>query len=452
MNIAEQEAEFPYLSVNFLHRRYGNRVFAPYRIVDTGGKKIALIGICTPETYTKSTPGYFKGSDGEFRYTFCEETLYSTVQQAVGKAKEEGAQTVVVLGHLGIEGITKGWRSVDVIANTKGIDVFIDGHSHEKIPCLRCQNKEGSSVLLTSAGEKFADFGKITILSDGTARTELISTETVDITSSEQVQTVYRSVQQIADDFRKETSCLDDVVGVSEVTLTAYDPCTGDRAVRNCETNLGDFVADAYCACSGADFALVNGGRIRASLREGIVTRRHMTDVNPWNNEMCVIKICGQQVLDALEHGARMYPEECGGFLQSSGLTYEIDLKIQESPVVTDERDLFLFVNSRKPRKVKNVRIKGRPIDPENMYTVVGSCYMLLDAGDGFSMFEGAEIIQRENLLSDTEMLVSYLRVDLHGRVPRKKYQSMFGERRIVFSGEEADRGAAAVTGFAVSY
>ena len=174
----------------------------------------------------------------------------------------------------------------------------------------------------------------------------------------------------------------------------------------------------------------MNGGRIRASIRAGIVTRRHMSEVNPWNNEMCVIRISGQQVLDALEHGARMNPGECGGFLQSSGLTYEIDLQIRESPVVTDEKDMFLYVDSRKSRRVKNVRINGRKIEPDKMYTVVGSCYMLLDAGDGFTMFAGAKVLQREELPSDTEMLVSYLKRNLRGEHTERQISEYFWQRQ----------------------
>lgn len=452
LQLAEYEAEFPYLSANFTDLKNNSRIFAPYRIMTGGSRKIALIGICTPETYTKSTPGYFKDCDGAYRYTFCEEKLYDVVQQAVNDVREAGAQTVVVLGHLGIEGITEGWRSVDVIANTAGIDVFIDGHSHQRIPFIRQRNKEDRDVLLTSAGENLDHFGKIIIRHDGSAVSELICAESVDPAESKQALAAYNAVKRITERYLKVTSGLDEVAGFSEVSLVAYDICTGDRVVRNCETNLGDFVADAYRACSCADVALVNGGRIRASIRAGIVTRRHMSEVNPWNNEMCVIRISGQQVLDALEHGARMNPGECGGFLQSSGLTYEIDLQIRESPVVTDEKDMFLYVDSRKSRRVKNVRINGRKIEPDKMYTVVGSCYMLLDAGDGFTMFAGAKVLQREELPSDTEMLVSYLKRNLRGSIPKDRYQNIFGSGRIIFRGRESGYEMQAARGTAAAY
>lgn len=116
---------------------------------------------------------------GEFVYTFCQdetgEALYTAVQEAVDAARAEGAQVVVALAHLGIELDCSPWTSSEVINNTSGIDVMLDGHSHSVIPGEVVQNKDGQDVILTSTGTKLENIGCLTIHGDGTFSTALIS-------------------------------------------------------------------------------------------------------------------------------------------------------------------------------------------------------------------------------------------------------------------------------------
>ena len=238
------------------------------------------------------------------------------------------------------------------------------------------------------------------------------------------------------DGYNEELAYLNEKLGTSEVELTIND-ADGVRRIRNGETNMGDFVADAYRVMTGADIALVNGGGIRDSIAAGDVTRKDLMDVNPWNNEMCVIRATGQQILDALEHGARMNPEESGGFLQVSGLTYEIHNYL-ESPVTTDSMGLFQGIDETKERRVQNVMIGGEAIDPEATYTVAGSYYTLQEQGDGYTMFEGAEIVARDELPVDSEMLINYFTEELGGNVTAEQYGNPLGDGRITILTEEA--------------
>src|SRR5699024_6361369 len=221
---------------------------------------VAFVGISTPETYTKSTPSYFQDENGNFIYSFCEDDLYQVVQSAVDGALAKGADLVVALGHLGIEGTTEGWKSTDVIANTTGIDAFIDAHAHETIAEAEYANKDGEMVALTSTGTKFANFGKLVIGADGSITTELITPASVDTDSSQTVQSAYQAVQDKIDGYYEDTAYLNEKLGTSEVELTINDPETGERRIRSGETNMGDFVTDAYRTVAGADIALVNGG------------------------------------------------------------------------------------------------------------------------------------------------------------------------------------------------
>lgn len=439
LNLASEEvSDFEYLSSNFVDLRTSENVFDPYEIVELNGEKIAILGIATPESYTKSTPAYFQDENGEVVYGFSGDNFYDTIQNAIDEAVAEGAERVIAVGHLGIDGTTEGWKSVDVIANTAGIDVFLDAHAHEEIEGDLYENKADVEVLLSSTGTKFTYFGQLTLGTDGTEQTELISPESVDVDYSENTQNAYDAVQEKVDGYNSEIAYLYEVIGTAEVELTLNDADTGEWVIRIQETNMGDFVADAYRDITGADIAFINGGGVRAAIEEGDVTRKDLMDVNPWNNEMCVVKATGQQILDALEHGARLHPESCGGFLQVSGLSYEIHNYV-ESPVILDHNGSFVSVDDAKERRVKNVKVNGVAIDPEKEYTVAASYYMLKQGGDGFTMFADAEVMEHEGLPTDADMLYQYFTETLDGKITKEKYGNLKGAGNIVIYTSETD-------------
>ena len=429
-----KNADFTYLSANFVDLQTDSTVFTPYAVKDFDGKKAAFIGICTPETYTKSTPVYFQDENGNYLYSFSENTFYETIQNTIDQAREDGADIVIAVGHLGINGTASGWKSTDVIANTTGIDVFIDGHSHETIANNIYQNKDGEDVPLTSTGTKFDNFGIMKIQMDASndisITAQLLHPSEVTYDSSEAASEAYHSVQNKIDHYNQELSYLYEVLGTAETELTINN-AEGVRRIRSGETNLGDFVADAYRSICQADIALVNGGGIRASVSAGDVTRKSLMDVNPWNNAMCVIEASGQQILDALEHGARNLPEENGGFLQVSGLTYDIDTW-KESPVIMDEQGTFQSIDPAKERRITNVKVNGQALEPDKMYTVCGSVYTLQNSGDGFTMFKNDKVVAQDNLPTDATMLISYFTDVLNGRITAGQYGNIAGEGRII--------------------
>ena len=429
-----KNADFTYLSANFVDLQTGSTVFTPYAVKDFDGKKAAFIGICTPETYTKSTPVYFQDENGNYLYSFSENTFYETIQNTIDQAREDGADIVIAVGHIGINGTASGWKSTDVIANTTGIDVFIDGHSHETIANSIYQNKDGEDVPLTSTGTKFDNFGIMKIQMDASndisITTQLLHPSEVTYDSSEAASEAYHSVQNKIDHYNQELSYLYEVLGTAEIELTINN-AEGVRRIRSGETNLGDFVADAYRSICQTDIALVNGGGIRASVSAGDVTRKSLMDVNPWNNAMCVIEASGQQILDALEHGARNLPEENGGFLQVSGLTYDIDTW-KESPVIMDEQGTFQSIDPAKERRITNVKVNGQALEPDKMYTVCGSVYTLQNSGDGFTMFKNDKVVAQDNLPTDATMLISYFTDVLNGRITAGQYGNIAGEGRII--------------------
>lgn len=410
-----EKADFDYISCNFVDKD-GSPVLKPYVIKEADGVKIAFVGISTPKTITTSTPTYFQDGNGNYIYGFMQddtgEKLYAAVQSAVDAARKEGAKYVIAMAHLGIEADCQPWTSSDVIVNTSGIDVVLDGHSHSTIAGDIVKNKEGKDVILTSTGTKLANIGCLTITADGKLSTALINDDGVGETISE----IKKGYEEM----------VNTVVASTKVELTVNDPVSGERMVRRQETNLGDLCADAYRAMSGADIAVVNGGGIRVSIPAGDITYGQIIAVHPFGNEMCVVEATGQQILDALEMGARNAPGECGGFLQVSGMSYEIDLNV-EPTVEVNADGMFTGVSGKY--RVKNVKVGDEPLDLAKTYTLASHNYMLKSAGDGMAMFQGCTLLQ-DSVMIDNQVLINYI-VDVLGGVVGEDYADPYGQGRI---------------------
>ena len=151
-------SDFTYVSCNFYHEKNGvagDKVLDSYKVFEVNGIKVALIGITTPESFTKSTPSYFQDGNGNYIYGIAAGSdgaeLYASVQEAIDQASTE-ADVVIGLGHLGEDISSQPWTSLEVIANTTGLDAFIDGHSHTTVPMEVVLDKAGNPVVLTQTG------------------------------------------------------------------------------------------------------------------------------------------------------------------------------------------------------------------------------------------------------------------------------------------------------------
>ena len=116
-----ENAGFPYVTCNFHATDGSETTFSNSSIFDIGGKKVAFVGVTTPETMLSSTPVYFQDEKGEFIYTIDglsdANDLYASVQNAVDEVKDQ-VDYVIGIGHLGvgIDETKKGWDSKSVIA------------------------------------------------------------------------------------------------------------------------------------------------------------------------------------------------------------------------------------------------------------------------------------------------------------------------------------------------
>lgn len=453
-NALVKQAGATYLSCNFTKLNAdGSKasVFAPFAIEaykdadvaadDADGVlKVAYVGISTPETLTKSSPANFQDAAGNYIYGFCQdetgEALYAAVQSAVDEARAQGADYVVAVGHLGIEGTTSRWTSEAVIKHTAGIDALIDGHSHEAYDktvgsegaagaIQTLANSDGDKVVLVQTGTKLANVGNLVIDADEADGRDV----TAQLVPASECKDEDAAVKKVVDQVNGElTDVLNKVVGKTDVALTIVD-ADGVRQVRHHETNMGDLVADAYRSAVGADIALANGGGVRASIAAGDITNNDLLSVQPYGNELCLIEATGQEILDALEMGASNAPEEFGGFLQVSGLSYKIDTSIPSS-VKTDENGNFVSVDGE--RRVFDVKVGGQAIDATKTYKVASHGYMLLEGGDGLTMFRDNKVLQ-ENVILDNQALINYITNDLKG-VVGERYANATGEGRITYA------------------
>ncbi len=427
-------AEYKYISCNFNHK--GEPVFDPYAVIEAAGLKIGFVGITTPHTITSSTPAYFKDEAGEYVYGFMQgddgTAVYNAVQSAADKARSEGANLVYVMGHMGNEAECVPYTYVDIISHTTGIDVFLDGHSHDTDQIVM-KNAAGENVTRSACGTKLNCIGYSHISAEG----EVVETGIWSWPNGDAAWDLFgvdnemKAAVSTAKDELDES--LKRVVAKTVTELTINDPTAKDgsgnpiRIVRRAETNLGDLCADAYRDQSGADIAFVNGGGIRKSIKKGDVTFEDVINVHPFGNMLTVVEVTGQQILDALEWGVRAVPEQFGGFPQVSGITFEIHTDI-ESPCKANENGEFVSISAGK-RRVQNVLVAGEPIDPKKTYTLAGHNYMLLNGGDGYTMFAGAKILQNSVKL-DNQVLIDYV-ADTLGGVIGEEYADPYGQGRI---------------------
>ena len=317
---------------NFRSIADDKNVFEPYTMVSYGDIDVAYIGVTTPETLNSSAPSQFKDENGNYTYTFSSDNLYSTVQEYIDDAKAKGADYIIGLTHLGTENVYEQWSAQTLVKNTRGFDVLLDGHSHSVVEGMNVTDKSGEEVLIASTGTKFQYIGKLTI-DNGNFETELIPVSEITATDAE-VDAYIRKINEEYAELAKRK------IGVSEVLLRDYDD-EGNRLIRNTQTNLGDFCADAFRLVMDADVGLMNGGGIRDSIKPGDVTFNDLISVYPWNNSVCVSEVTGQQLADLLEHCMRFYPVEAGVYQQVSGLTFTLKAYIP-TPVVVDNDNNFI--------------------------------------------------------------------------------------------------------------
>ena len=432
-------AEFPYTSCNFYNEAAGVRgenVLDSYVTFECGDEKIAFVGVTTPESFTKSTPAYFQNENGEYIYGIAGgedgAALYADVQAAVDAAKADGATKVIALGHLGDDPASQPWTSKETIAHVSGLDAFIDGHSHSTIKGEEVAGKDGNKVLLTQTGDYFNQIGMMVIDAEtGAITTDFIGSEKIldkdgeTVLGYNLVSELYTGTEVISDAKVKAIvdawmteidTQLGTVIGTTALTFDNYEG--ENRLVRSQETNTGDFAADALYFLfddmgMDVDLAIMNGGGVRNKAVTGDISYKVCKEIHTFGNVACLQTVTGQQILDALEWGARSAGtgEECGGFLQVSGVTYKIDTTVADT---TSKDEKGVWTAGPETYRVYDVKIYNKEtnawdaLDLTASYNLAGYNYTLRDLGDGFAMFDGAVNVL-DYVMEDYMVLSNYV-------------------------------------------
>ena len=409
-----------YYSCNFLGAN-GKNVLPAYKIMTFGETKVAFIGVTTPSSLSSSTPIFFQDGKGNYIYSFCEDLngakLYKQIQKTVDRVRKD-VEYVILVAHLGVNGAQDRWSSVAVAQNISGVDVIIDGHSHEVNPVTIVQDKLGKDVLITQTGTKLQNIGQLTISADGKFTTKLVS-------GLQNKDAVLEKL--IAQEKAAFEEILKQPLGEAVVPLYVNDPETGKRLVRSQECNMGNLVADAMRKVLNADVSFVNGGGIRKDIPQGVFTYKDFLEVLPFGNTCAVKEVTGQQFLDALEMGVRNLPKESGSFLQVSGISYEVNTSLP-SNIVLDDKGAFVKVAGAY--RVQNVKVAGKHLDLSKLYSVASNSYILEKNGDGMTMFKNGKVLYSGDNMTDAEIVIEFIQNHLNARVG-DEYQNPLGEGRI---------------------
>ena len=431
-----------YICANFCTAKDNKPIFDPYKIIrvtlsDDSTKKIAFIGIVTPKTFSNTYLSSIKDSDRNPVYNFLSEgdTLAEAVQKYIDEVKAKGADYVILLAHIGMKSDDL-FTSEGLVSKLTGVNAVLDGHTHA-VYNTNSKDKNGNNVYITQTGTKLEHIGQLIIKKDGTITTQNIDevpepedqTGATMITRNNKDTWVDTEMNTFIENLWKEYEGeLNIPVGTLSYDMiikpNASEP-SSSIICRFQECTLGNLCADSFKEVLVADLAMVNGGDIRVNLLKGNLTRKNLIDVVPFFSTVLLNQCSGQIILDALEMSVSKLPNSFGGFLQVSGVNFDVDTSIS-SPVVTDSNGMFTNVDG--DRRVSNVKINGVALDINKDYKVSMSEY-LSKGGDGYSMFSQCKLID-ESIYAESDALIYYISSDLKGEVP-SKYEKKEGRINI---------------------
>lgn len=412
----EKAASFPLLSANIVDKRTGEPRFAGNKVVElVGGTKVGFFGLTTPSTVATTSP---KNVDD---ITFLQgDELYTCAQAQVEELRGQGCDIVVCVGHLGNEE-DSGGTSKGVLGHVDGIDLFIDGHDHEEV------QEEVEGTLLVETGCYLHNIGVVAI-DAGKPTSELVAAGSY--------TGIDNKVQAIIDEQDAKVSAeLGEVLGSTPFFLNGER----DPGVRTQETNLGDFCADAFRWNASkelgekVDAALLNGGGIRVSVKEGNITLGTVKSVMPFSNDLAVVKVTGAQLLEAIEAACQAIGKQdpIGAFPQVAGISFTLDSSVpyKEGPVYPDST----YPSPADPgARVTITDVGGRGFNARDTYSIATISF-LCDGGDTYHVFKvAAEAEQPTTFGFDYQTLVDYL-VDSCNRTVPDKYAEPQG--RITITG-----------------
>lgn len=368
VNLAKQlqNAKFVSLAANLkippgcgIDKLWNSGKIVASTIYQTNGHKYGLIGLSPPDLIKRLDP-----DDKMFGVDALPESeTIKKVQEEINKLRSQGINKILLLSHVGVDLDKK------IVKATDGIDIILSGHSHELLDPLETgvsieysASKEPVLIFQNGRDGKFfgvtdAIFDEKGIVKAAMARQESAKTFSPDKTS---------------------IAIEDQILGSSPVIGT----CTNKHSVYTVkmrENPVANFIADSVRAKTGADIALFQSFAVRDSFPKGQITERKIDDMLPFIDSVHVLKVSGQDVIDALTHGAKTYvrPDKRPGILQVSGLKYTISSDGNATNVlVSDKNNQY------------------SPIDPSKEYNVACDQYLIKGAEGFKSLAQPTSVIK----------------------------------------------------------
>ena len=346
-----QESKFGWVAANVIDTTTGKPFGGaePFVIREFGGVKIGIFGLVLPDTKTTSRPG----PNVEFRNS-CD-----TAKQMVSELRDRGVKVIVALTHLSM-------REDKEVARCADVDLIIGGHEHTLL-----ESHAGRAPIFKMTADA-RELGQIDLnISQTTGELESIDWKVIPVTDktieAPEFAAVYRKYASLLTQLEKP-------VGRTRVPLDARS-----AEGRTKETNVGNFITDAYRKATAADVALMNGGSIRADelIPAGRLTVRDVLSMLPFKNKLIKIEITGATLRAALEHGVSRSAEDAepGGFPQVSGVQFSFDASRPAGSRIVD------------------LKVNGQPLNETRKYTLTTSTFLALDGGDGYSMLKGSTVV-----------------------------------------------------------
>jgi 2',3'-cyclic-nucleotide 2'-phosphodiesterase (5'-nucleotidase family) len=384
----------------------GRNIYAPYTIRNYGGRKVAFVGVLTPYTELKAEWYAFHDAKGQSVYTLHEKTYADMVQQAVDKARSEGADYVVLLSHTGEDfesDPSNHLTSNHIISVTHGIDAVLDGHSHNAVDTL-IRNSQGRLVHLANTGAYFTNIGKLWIGAEGQMDITLIPARQVTQVST----AVDAEIQKVKRQTKEQTGR---VVMHSDYPLVVIDP-NGGSLTRRQQTNAGNLTTDAMRWLMKADIGMITGGSLRQDMKQGDITYDDIINMLPFDNYVIKIQATGAQILEVLRQNTASLPAEDGDFPQVSGLRYNIS--IADHTITNAE---VMQVDGSRISDVEVLQTDGTyaPLLPTATYTVASTDYATINGGFR-GLFIGCTVLQTANTLC-RDAVVKYVKDTLGGNI-----------------------------------
>jgi 5'-nucleotidase / UDP-sugar diphosphatase len=346
------QSNFPYFGAN-LQMADGSAVpgMKDAAIFTLGPIKVGVVGLALAATPGMSQPGDLK---------FLPEMEALRTQAAA--LRRDGADVVVAVTHTD--------REMDyAIVRSRLVDVLLTGHDHDLAIGF-----DGKTVMVESNEEgnfvTAIDF-VATVTGEGKDRKVAWSpsfrvhdSSTVD-PDPEVLAVVKRYESALSEE-------LDVEIGTSTTELDSRS-----AIVRSQEAAIGNLIADAIKASTGAEVAITNGGGIRGNKQypAGVkLARRDILTELPFGNATSMVELSGADLRAALENGVSLLESRGGRFPQVAGLKVEFDAR---APVGS---------------RVVSVQVNGEPLDPARRYKAATNNFMLA-GGDGYSAFGKGRVL-----------------------------------------------------------